>query len=210
MVAKRKLAVPENISVRTDDVPTVCKAFEAFGGTWDTTKWEEYLVGLSSEEAAAMRTQFSTKVNFESSSLALLKLHPAYKELEQLEARVDMTIRHVKQRMSDQLRAGFSTGEAFHRDDVVKLLNKVHPPPITAETLAAGSSHFNFGVGASSSSLFGQAPVAAPANPFSMFSVGAPSVRFGSASPFSSVDVPMACALELSTSVAPLSSDSDL
>ena len=210
MVAKRKLAVPENISVRADDLPAVRAAFEAFGGTWDAAKWEEHLAGLSSEEAAAMRTQFSTKVNFESSSLALLKLHPAYKELEQLEARVDMTIRHVKQRMGEQLRAGFSTGDVFHRDDVVKLLNKVHPPPSSSETFAAALSHSNFGVGASSSSLFGPVSVAAPANPFSMFSVGAPSVRFGGAAPFGSVEVPMACALELSTSVAPLSSDSDL
>ena len=85
---------------------------------------------------------------------------PAYTELEQLEARVDLTIRHVEQRMVEQLRAGFSTGESFHRNGIVKLVDKVHPPPSSSETLVAGLSHCCIGGGVASSSAFDPAPIA--------------------------------------------------
>jgi hypothetical protein len=217
MPGKRKLAVPETFNAHPDDPQAVLNAVEAFNGTWDESKWESIVAGLSTDDVSALKLQFSKKINFESNSLALLKMLPAYKELELLEIRVDTTMRHLKQRMSEQIRSGFSKKDVFHRDHFITLLDKVHPPP-SSESLKSGLSHVGMPA-SSSSSIFGPiassfspfAPVACSSSPFGHSHLAVPSTPFGGFNfGASSTDVPMACALELCASVEPLSSDSEL
>ena len=143
MVAKRKLPVPDDMSATENDPKVVQDALNKLGEEWDLTKWEAAIKELSMDDVDKLRKMLKGTENVKQLSLGVLHALKFYKDLEVLENRVDITIRHAKSRMETLLRSGFMKNDTFSREDFLKKLEETHPPPTASSSTGGSGSIFD-------------------------------------------------------------------